>query len=389
MTGNTQTICVFTGTRAEFGLLSPVVRRIQDAPDMELQVLATGAHLSAAHGSTVDEIEAAGLPVSARVVLDLSDDSPLGIAQASGTCLAGCARELTRLAPDMLLLLGDRYEALAAAFAATICRIPVAHIHGGEVTRGAMDDAFRHAITKLSHLHFTSTEEYRQRVIRMGEDPAMVFNVGALGAEIARTMTPLSRQDLEADLKLDPGRPFLLVTFHPPTLEPGAAREQMAALLDALDQFPEYGVLLTKAGADTEGLGVNAQAEAYAQADPGRVRLFTSLGQKRYLSAMRWCGAVVGNSSSGIIEAPSLGAPSVNIGSRQEGRTRADSVIDCGPGTESIRQAITRALSPAFRQEIAGRTSPFERPDTTERIVQGLRAYPGGVKKIFHDLDVR
>lgn len=385
MSSAKQTICLFTGTRAEFGLLRPVALGIHQAPDMALQVLATGSHLSEAHGSTVTEIEAAGLPVSARVQLDLSDDSPQGIAKAAGQCLAGCGRELDRLGPDMLLVLGDRWEALAAAVAASILRIPLGHIHGGEVTRGAMDDAFRHAITKLSHLHFTATEEYRQRIIRMGEDPARVHNVGALGAQIARTMEPMPRQDLEADLGLAPGRPFLLVTFHPATLEPGAAREQMAALLDALDAFPDHGVILTKAGADTEGLGVNELAEAYAEARPGRVLLFTSLGQARYLSAMRWCEAVVGNSSSGIIEAPSLGAPFVNIGSRQEGRTRAASVIDCEPETGAIRQALDKALSPDFRKLAAERTSPFEQPHTAERIIQELRAYPGGVKKTFHD----
>jgi UDP-hydrolysing UDP-N-acetyl-D-glucosamine 2-epimerase len=303
-----------------------------------------------------------------------------------GEGLAGFGRALDELRPDMLVLLGDRWEALAAACAATVCRVPVAHLHGGELTRGAMDESFRHAITKMAHLHFTACEQYRRRVIQLGEAPGSVHNVGAIGLENIRSMAFLEREELSRDLGLDLSGPFVLATFHPTTLDPGSARAQAAEFFAALDAFPALPVVLTRAGADTEARAVNELAGDWASGRPGRARFVASLGQLRYLSAMRHCAVVAGNSSSGIIEAPSLGVPTVNVGERQDGRVRAASVIDCPPEREAITAALGRALSPDFAALARRAENPCEETGTAAAIVREVVAYAGNVKKTFHDL---
>ncbi|MGE4553640.1 MAG: UDP-N-acetylglucosamine 2-epimerase [Desulfovibrionaceae bacterium] len=381
-------VAVFTGTRADWGLLAPLARLVHADPDLTLGVLVSGSHLSEAHGMTVAEIEAEGLPIAARAPLDLSDDTPAGICRALGQAAAGCGAALAAWAPDILVILGDRYEALAAAAAAAVCRVPVAHIHGGELSLGAMDDAFRHAITKLAHLHCTATQRARQRVIQLGEAPETVHWVGAPGVEAVLATPDPGPDAVAAFLGIEPGRPYFLATFHPPTLEPGAAQGQMAELLAALEAFPDHAAVLTKAGADTEGLGLGRQLDAHAAAHPERVRVFASLGQLRYVQAMRHCAAVVGNSSSGIIEAPSLHAPTVNLGGRQLGRERAESVLDCAPERAAVVQALRTALSPEFRARARAVENPYARPGTARAILGLLKAFPGGVRKTFHDLPV-
>jgi UDP-N-acetyl-D-glucosamine 2-epimerase, UDP-hydrolysing len=332
-------IAVFTGTRAEYGLLRPVLERLRDAPDAELLLLVSGSHLSARHGHTVDEIRGHGFEPDAEITLDLDDDSPQGVARAAAQALAGCAEALARLKPDRLLILGDRYEALACAVAASLCRVPIAHIHGGEVTRGAVDDQFRHALTKLAALHFTACEEYRRRVIQMGERPEAVFNVGSLGVENALTLSLPGRAELEAELQFCLGPEFVLVTFHPVTLDADPAeqaRSFFAGLALMLDERPELRAVISGANADAGGGAVDALTLELVGRFPGRILARPSLGQVRYLSAMKHCRCVAGNSSSGVIEAPSFGVPTVNVGSRQDGRVRAASVLDCPAEAEAV-----------------------------------------------------
>ncbi|KAG0163933.1 hypothetical protein DFQ30_010761, partial [Apophysomyces sp. BC1015] len=293
-----------------------------------------------------------------------------------------------RLAPDVLVILGDRYEAIAAAVAATVCKVPIAHIHGGELTLGAMDDAFRHSITKMSHLHFTSTQAYRQRVIQLGEQPARVHNVGALGVENIRTLTLLDRGEVEKRLDLPPGQRYLLVTLHPATLEAQPPDAQLQALLDALDAFADYVCVFTGANADPGGAGLNRLLAQHTRSQSARFRFSMSLGVTLYLSAARSADAVIGNSSSGIIEVPSLGVPSVDIGSRQQGRVRSESVIHAAVDTPAIKAAIDQALTPTFWTRAQAAPNPYEQPGTTRRIVETLTTwdYGGALQKPFHDL---
>ncbi|WP_034609049.1 UDP-N-acetylglucosamine 2-epimerase [Desulfovibrio aminophilus] len=382
-------IAVFTGTRAEYGLLRPVLERLRDAPDAELLLLVSGSHLSARHGHTVDEIRGHGFEPDAEITLDLDDDSPQGVARAAAQALAGCAEALARLKPDRLLILGDRYEALACAVAASLCRVPIAHIHGGEVTRGAVDDQFRHALAKLAALHFTACEEYRRRVIQMGERPEAVFNVGSLGVENALTLSLPGRAELEAELQFCLGPEFVLVTFHPVTLDADPAeqaRSFFAGLALMLDERPELRAVITGANADAGGGAVDALTHELVGRFPGRILARPSLGQVRYLSAMKHCRCVAGNSSSGVIEAPSFGVPTVNVGSRQDGRVRAASVLDCPAEAEAVALALRRALSGEGAALARSATNPLQKDGTSRRIVDLLISWRGGLEKVFHDI---
>lgn len=386
--GTGRTICVFTGNRAEYGLLKPVMELLQDDPDCRLAVIASAAHLSPEFGETRREIEADGFCLDAAPEVLLSSDTDVGACTAVGLGLIRYADALRRIAPDILVLLGDRFETFAAAAAGLMLRIPVAHIHGGEATRGAMDDALRHAVTKLSHLHFTAAAPYRDRVIQMGEDPARVFDVGAPGVEQLLATPLMTREELAGFLDFPLGPAFLLATFHPPTAGGEDPCAQCAEMLAACDRFPGLPLVVTKANADPGGRAVNAMLEAYAAQRPGRVLVRTGLGRGGYASAMRHAAAVIGNSSSGIIEAPSLGVPVVNIGDRQEGRVRAASVIDCPASREDVAAALARALSPEFAALAARTVNPYEKPGTAARIVTVLKTFPleGLLKKTFHDL---
>jgi len=379
-------ICIVTGTRAEYGLLCWLLKEIQADTDLHLQLIVTGMHLSPEFGLTYITIEEDGFTIDAKVEMLLSSDTPVGIAKSIGLGVIGFADALERLMPDIMVVLGDRYEIFAAAQAALVARIPVAHIHGGETTEGAIDESIRHAITKMSHLHFVAAEPYRTRVIQLGEHPDTVFNVGALGIENFKRLQLLNKSQLELSINFELGTNFFLVTYHPATLgniEPGVA---MQSLLDALDNFPESKVIFTKPNSDTDGRILGQMIDQYALRNKDRVAVFTSLGQVRYLSALKLADAVIGNSSSGIIEAPACHTPTVNIGDRQTGRLKADSVIDCLETTESIVTAVRKALSPLFRKIVAQDVSLYGCCKSATLIKDRLKQASLNITKRFYDL---
>lgn len=381
-------ICVVTGTRAEYGLMRGLIAGLRDDDAFELQLAVTGMHLSPEFGLTWREIEADGFPIDERVEILLSSDSPVGVSKAMGLGMIGFAETFARLKPDLIVVLGDRFEILAAAAAALVAGIPIAHIHGGETTEGAFDEAIRHSVTKMSHLHFVAAAPYRDRVIQLGEAPERVFLVGGLGIDAIKGAPLLGRAELEAQLDLKFGERNLLVTFHPPTLEPGEAAAQMQALLDALDSLgPQTRLLFTMPNADTGARELAAMVDRFV-AVRANARVFTSLGQLRYLSCMRLMDGVVGNSSSGLIETPSFGIGTVNIGDRQAGRLKAASVIDCAPQQDAIEAALERLFSDDFRRELEELENPYGTGGATTAILDVLRRHPlaGLLKKSFHDI---
>lgn len=381
-------VCIVTGSRAEYGLLKGVIAGVSDAPELTLQLAVTGMHLSPEFGLTWREIEADGFAIDERVEMLLSSDSAAGTTKATGLGLIGFADAFDRLKPDLVVLLGDRFEILAAATAALFASIPLAHIHGGETTEGAYDEAIRHSITKMAQLHFVAAEPYRRRVIQLGEAPERVFLVGALGVDAIRHVELLDRAALEESLDFPLGEKSLLVTFHPPTLEPGGAATQMNALLAALDTLgPEVRLIFTLPNADTGGRALIRIIETFVASRPN-ARAFASLGQRRYFSCLAQVDGVVGNSSSGLIEAPSFGIGTVNIGDRQAGRLRGASVIDCAPQQEAIEAALARLFSAEFRNGLNAVQNPYDQGGAAEAIVRVLRTHrlDGIVKKSFHDL---
>lgn len=351
-------ICVVTGTRAEYGLLYWLMKEIQADDELELQIIATGQHLSPEFGLTYKNIDADGFAINAKVEMLLSSDSPVGIAKSVGLGTIGFADALARLQPDIIVLLGDRFEALAAAQTAMILRIPIAHIHGGETTEGAIDEAIRHSITKMAQIHFVSEPEYRDRVIQLGENTESVFEVGAVGIDNIVRLKLLSLQDLEKQINFSLGKKFFLVTYHPETLTGKSPVEALQILFSVFDEFPEYKLIFTQANSDAGGRIINEQIEAYAKKNKERVLLVKSLGQLRYLSAMKLCAAVVGNSSSGLLEAPVLHVPTINIGDRQKGRKRYPSVIDCNEDKQQLLSAIQSLRDSKFLQKIQSMEIP-------------------------------
>jgi GDP/UDP-N,N'-diacetylbacillosamine 2-epimerase (hydrolysing) len=381
-------ICIFTGSRSEYGLLRSVIQEIQTSEILQLQILASGMHLSPEFGMTINEIRKDGFEPDESIDILLSSDTPSAICKSMGLAMIGYGEALHRLKPDILLLLGDRFETFCIAAAAQVCRVPMAHIHGGEITEGAIDEAFRHSITKMSHLHFASCEAYRQRIIQLGEYPGKVFNVGSLGVENIRNMSLMGRAELAESIGFKLEKPYFLVTFHPVTLENDTSEGQFRSLLEALDVFPEYNVIFTKANADTDGRIINRMIDEYAEKYPERCFATTSLGVHRYLSAMKYTTVIIGNSSSGIIEAPTLHVPSVNIGDRQKGRIMAASIINCNPDLNAIRNALDCALSPAFQESLSFVSNPYDRAGTSSTIV-GIIAktdISGNIKKNFYDV---
>lgn len=379
-------VAVFTGTRAEYGLLYWLMKDIQTSARLELQVIVSGMHLSPEFGETWKLIEQDGFDIDAKVEMLLSSDTPVGVVKSMGLGTLGFADALDRLRPDVLVVLGDRFEALAIVQAALIMRIPVAHLHGGEITEGAYDDAIRHAISKMAHLHFVAAEPYQRRVIQMGESPERVFNVGAIGLDHLRRSAKMDLDELAESLGFALRAPYLLVTYHPVTLLEEDPTQSFIALLNALENFPEHQIILTYPNADNGGRAIIPQLEAYAQRQPGRVLAIPSLGFRRYLSAVSMAAAVVGNSSSGIIEVPAFGIPTVNIGARQKGRLAADSVLHCEPTAESIGLALHQALSDEFAEISKMAVNPYGQGNASEAIVNVLEHFDEPIHKSFHDL---
>lgn len=371
-------ICFVTGTRAEYGILSRLMLSLKEDDSVELQIIATNMHLSPEFGMTVKEIEEDGLKVDRRVEMLLSSDTAVGTVKSMGLASIGLADVYAELEPDIIVILGDRYEMLAAASAALIFGIPVAHLHGGEITEGAYDDSIRHAITKLSFLHFTSTEEYRDNVIQMGESPDRVFWVGALGADNISSGDMMSLQDLEDSLSFKLGEDFLLVTFHPVTKEPGQAEAQTQALLDSLENLLDtHKILFTLPNSDTDGRVIGKMVREWVQKHPDRAIAVTSLGRKRYYSALSHCKAVIGNSSSGLCEAPSFRKPTLNIGIRQQGRAQGNTVVNCNPTPESISEGLHKVLSDDFIKYVwRNGVNPYVKPDTLSAIKSILKEFP-------------
>jgi GDP/UDP-N,N'-diacetylbacillosamine 2-epimerase (hydrolysing) len=387
---NHRKVCVVTGTRAEYGLLYRLMKKIQDVDTLKLQVIVTGMHLSPEFGLTYQQIEKDGFVIDKKVEMLLSSDSEVGITKSMGLTMIGFADALDALKPDLLVVLGDRFEIFSAVSAATIAKIPVAHLHGGEITKGAFDEPFRHSITKMSHLHFTAMETYQNRVIQLGEQPDRVFNVGAIGIDNIRKIDLLDRNSFEESIQFQLGKRNLLITFHPVTLESTTAKKQYANLLVALDQLEETHLIFTKANADTDGRIINEMIDQFVQEKSANMVAFTSLGQARYLSAMQYMDGVVGNSSSGLLEVPSFKIGTINIGDRQLGRIKSSSVIDCDPTTDSIKEAIQLLYSAQFQRLLKSVENPCDQGDTAEKIVDVICAYPldGILKKEFYDFNI-
>ena len=380
-------ICFVTGSRADYGILRWVMQGVADNPSLTLQVIATGMHLSPTFGLTFREIEGDGFVIDLKVPSLTEDDSPIGIAESMAIGLEGCAKAFRDLQPDLIVVLGDRFEIFAAVSAALIAKIPVAHVHGGERTEGAFDEALRHSITKMSQLHFVATEEYRNRVIQLGESPSRVFQVGGLGLDNIKKLALLSREELESSLGLKFEKKSLLVTFHPVTLEKDSGKSQLIELLKALSNLEETSLLFSMPNADTGAQGLVELIESFVSQNANS-RAFASLGQLRYLSCMAQVDGVVGNSSSGLIEAPSLKKGSINIGNRQLGRMQATSVINCQPSKNDISRALGRLYSDQFQSDLSKTINPYGEGGASAKTVEILRtvSLDGIVKKTFYDL---
>ncbi|MCL2717262.1 MAG: UDP-N-acetylglucosamine 2-epimerase [Lachnospiraceae bacterium] len=382
-------ICILTATRAEYGLLKPLILALKNEADFAVFVVVTGMHLSPEYGLTYQEIEEDGLEIAEKIPLKMDSDTAEGISQTMASALSSFGTYFMNHKPDMLIVLGDRHETIAVCLAAVNARIPIAHLYGGETTEGAVDEAYRHAITKMSYLHFTSTEAYRNRVIQLGESPGRVFTVGALGIENILSVPLMPFPELEKSLSFQLGEIYAVVTFHPVTLEESTAEEQIGELLKAIESFPEMRFIFTKANADADSKIINQKIDQFV---PGRSNCFvtTSLGMRRYLSAVKYSAVVIGNSSSGLIEVPSLGTPTVNIGDRQKGRLQADSIINCPPDADEIILAIKKSLTDEFRKKAKTTVNPYGNGDTAKKIVSVIKEYMAlgkmNLKKKFYDI---
>lgn len=380
-------IAVITGTRAEFGLLKPLINQIEKSNSFQLQLIATAMHLSPEFGYTISEIEKSGFQVDRKVECLLSSDTAVGVTKSMGLALIGFADALEELSPDLVIILGDRSEMLAAASAAMIANIPIAHIHGGETTEGAYDESIRHAITKMSYYHFASTETYRQRIIQLGESPDRVFNVGAIGLDSIQSLDLLNKNEFEKSIDFKLGKRNVLVTFHPVTLENNSAAVQFKAILDALKTFENTHFIFTLANSDKNGRIINQMIEKFVAENKVNSISFKSLGQLRYLSALQYIDVVLGNSSSGIIEVPYFKIPTINIGDRQKGRVMPKSVINCEPKKDFIKEALIKAFNPTFKEKIKNQEQLYGNGNAVEKIMPVLSNMPtDDLKKPFYDL---
>lgn len=382
-------ICVVTATRAEYGLLKNVIVRLEQETDIIVNVVVTGTHLSPRFGETYREIEKDGVRICARIPILEDEDTALGVLDTMGNALKGFGGFFQSNPQDMLIILGDRYEIMAVCIAAMMEKIPIAHIHGGEITEGAIDDAIRHSITKMSYLHFASTEEYRKRILQLGEQPDRVFNVGALGVENVLRQPLMSREELEKSIAFVLGEQYGLVTFHPVTLEEQTAIEQLYQLLEAMNELEDYHFIITMSNADEGGIQINEELIKYAHAHEKRIYVTESLGVKRYLTAMKYASFVLGNSSSGIIEAPAMRVPSVNIGDRQKGRMQAESILNCEPVCREIVETVRKTQEAEFLTKVRKQKLPYGEGDTSKKIVDILKTQLEkgfDLKKKFYDV---
>ncbi len=381
-------VCFFTGTRAEYGLLRPLIKKAQEDNDLELQLIVTSMHLSPEFGFTVNDIVKDGFKIDEQVEMLLSSDTPVGICKSMGLGIIGFAEALNRLRPDIIVLLGDRFETFAASSSAMVLKIPIAHLYGGEATEGLIDESIRHSITKMSQIHFTATEEYRFRVIQLGESPNRVFNVGSIGVENIRKLNFLKKKEVEEIIGLKEKKHMILVTFHSVTLEDFTAKKQFQNLLDSIDEISDINVVFTKTNADTNGRIINEMIDQYTFENPEKTVSFTSMGEILYLSTMKYSTAVVGNSSSGIIEAPSYCIPTVNIGDRQRGRIQAKSILNCMPTKGDIIQTLRKAFVLSDNKKIDKIVNPYEQKNTTLSIMKTIKEINLNkiLKKEFYDL---
>lgn len=382
-------ICVVTGTRAEYGLLYWLMKEIQDDNELELQIIATGMHLSPEFGLTYKEIEKDFI-INKKIEMLLSSDTSIGISKSMGLAQISFAEAYEELKPDIVVVLGDRYEIFSAVSSAMIARIPIVHLHGGEATEGLIDEPIRHSITKMSQLHFTATEEYKNRVIQLGEHPSRVFNVGGMGIENIKRLKLLSREEFEESIDFKLNKKNILVTFHPVTLESSTAKKQFQELLNAIDKLEDTNIIFTKANSDTDGRIINQMIDEYVTKNSHKAVVFTSLGQLRYLSALQFVDAMVGNSSSGLAETPSFKIGTINIGDRQKGRIKASSVIDCEPNENSIQDAFAKLYSQEFQKVVKETINPYGEGCASKKIVRTLKTVDleNILKKSFYDLKV-
>ena len=382
-------ICVVTGTRAEYGLLYWLLKEIEADKELELQVIVTGMHLSPEFGLTYQTIEK-DFKINKKIEMLLSSDTSVGISKSMGLAQISFAESYDELKPDIVIVLGDRYEIFSATSAAMIAKIPIAHLHGGEKTEGAFDESIRHSITKMSHLHFTATNEYKNRVIQLGEHPSRVFNVGGMGIENIKRLKLLSKDEFEKSIEFKLNIKNILVTFHPVTLENSTAKEQFQQLLDAIDELEDTNIIFTKANSDTDGRVINQMIDEYVTKNSHKSIVFTSLGQLRYLSALQYVDAVVGNSSSGLAEAPSFRIGTINIGDRQKGRIKASSVIDCEPNKDSILKSFEKLYSKEFQETLKTTINPYGDGCASKKIVEILKSVDlvNILKKSFYDLKI-
>lgn len=385
-------ICVVTGTRAEYHLLYPLLKRLKESEEYNLKLAVTGSHLSEKYGNTYKDIEKDGINIDVKIPILSDDDATTDINTAMSKAIVGFDKYFAETSIDLVLILGDRYELLSVAIAAMNHRIPIGHISCGDTTEGAIDECIRHSITKMSSIFFPSCEEYRRRVIQLGENPNRVFNVGGLGVENALGVKKMTRGELSKSLDFDLSGRFAVLTFHPVTLEDDTAGGQFQQLLDSLDDFPDLKIIFTKSNADTGGLLINQMIDEYVEKHSDRAVSVFSLGLVRYLSALSIADVVIGNSSSGIEETPSFAVPAVNIGDRQKGRIQAKNAINCEPNKEDITAAIAKALSEEFRNEVKDTISPFGDGNTSANIMERLgyffshpQVFP--LKKSFYNLD--
>lgn len=380
-------ITIVTGTRAEFGILSPLIKKVQEDKNYDLKLVVTGMHLSPEFGYTIEEIKSAGFAIDKKVECLISSDTAVGVSKSIGVAILGFADALEELKPDLIFVLGDRTEILAAVIAATMANIPIAHLHGGETTEGAYDESIRHAITKMSYWHFVSTEIYKKRVIQLGEEPNRVFNVGALGLDSIKNLKLLSKQELETTLQFELGKKNILITYHPVTLEDKTAKNQFQTILDVLDKLENTKLIFTYANSDKDGRIINGMIKEYVQVNKNKAIAFKSLGQFRYFSTLQHVDLVLGNSSSGILEVPYFNIPTVNIGDRQKGRLSPESVIQCPPDRQKLAEAIERAFNPAFIARIKTQQQLYGNGNTTEKIMGILEKNTiKNLKKPFYDI---